>query len=233
VRLALVWVPVLLLLALPFGWENTLAGFQSGFYGCLAFSLAALWLLSVKEPWSAWWAVGVAAVFAALFTVASGVGASAAVFAVNSVLALKDYGGKRTATALAAGGAMVLGLAMAVDVPENHRMQAQSVGEFTESLGACLAWPWVVLPVFALANLAPLAAVAAKWWRKPTPLGTFAVALGLWTCLQACAVAFMRGCGGAIPGWRYMDALGIIVLADGVAFAVISRPETVTTEPNM
>ena len=78
----LLWLPLILALALPLGWENSLAGFQSQFYFLLVFSLLTLWLLGLHKPNSArWWCGAVAAVMS-LFTLASGFLAAAAVFAL-------------------------------------------------------------------------------------------------------------------------------------------------------
>ena len=46
----LLWLPLCLALALPFGWENSLAGFQSQFYFLVVFSLLTLWLLGLHAP---------------------------------------------------------------------------------------------------------------------------------------------------------------------------------------
>jgi len=50
----LIWLPLALVLVLPFGWENSLGGFQSVFYIFLLLSLLTLWLLGVRAPGSAW-----------------------------------------------------------------------------------------------------------------------------------------------------------------------------------
>ena len=78
----LLWLPLCLALALPFGWENSLAGFQSQFYFLVVFSLLTLWLLGLHAPKSARWWCGATAAVMALFTVASGFLAAAAIFAL-------------------------------------------------------------------------------------------------------------------------------------------------------
>ena len=52
------------------------------------------------------------------------------------------------------------GLWLKADVRFHHIFQAHSVGEFLTALGANLAWPWIVVPPFAVLNLLPLAALA-------------------------------------------------------------------------
>jgi hypothetical protein len=222
-----VWTPLVLIMVLPFGWENTLAGFQSQFYFLLAFSLSAMWLLSTSKPWRARWGAGCACLVASLFTVASGVLAAVAVGGAASVVVWRGTDGRRTATptVLAAVAVCVCGLLLAVDVSCNHQLRTRSVADFAQSIGSCLAWPWIVVPAFCAVNLSPLAAVAVRWWKEPTPLSTFAVTLGLWVCLQAAAVAFMRGGEGRMPDWRHMDILALIAVVDAVAFAVLFRKE--------
>jgi len=63
----------LVLFGLPYGWENTLAGFQSQFYFVLLFSFTGLWLLLCHEPISIGWWFGIVLAVLAFFSLASGV----------------------------------------------------------------------------------------------------------------------------------------------------------------
>ena len=46
----------LVLFSCPYGWENTLAGFQSCFYFLLLFAIGSLWLVTTAAPFSTrWW----------------------------------------------------------------------------------------------------------------------------------------------------------------------------------
>ena len=58
--------------ALPFGWENTLAGFQSAFYFLVLFSVLSIWLTVDNGPGTGPWLVGWLCAFCALLTSAGG-----------------------------------------------------------------------------------------------------------------------------------------------------------------
>ena len=70
-RLNLVVVFCAVLFTLPFGWENTLAGFQSSFYLLLLFSVLAL-ALTVKRVGSGAWVLGWLCAVSSLVTTAGG-----------------------------------------------------------------------------------------------------------------------------------------------------------------
>jgi hypothetical protein len=222
----LVWAPLVLVLALPFGWENSLAGFQSQFYFLLACSLLTLWLLGLSAPQSPGWWCGAAVAVMALFTVASGFLAAAAVFALVVLrLARKPVGWKRELPTMVYCAALILaGLLLKADVRYHHALQAHSIAEFLVALGNNLAWPWIVIPPFALLNLFPLAVLAWCYLRRPTDDDRpeeMTLALGIWAILQGAAAAYARGAEGKPPGWRYMDSSSFILVADCFAIAVV------------
>jgi hypothetical protein len=222
----LLWLPLAAALALPFGWENSLAGFQSQFYFLVVFSLVTLWLLGTHPPNSLRWWCGVATGILALFTVASGFLAAAAAFSL-AVLRVwrRPQSWKQEAPTLTVCAALVVaGLLLKVDVRHHHLLQAHSVGEFLTAFANNLAWPWIVIPPFALFNLLPLAALG--WWcfrqaEKPDPAAEMTLALGLWTALQGAAAAYARGADGRPPGWRYMDSSCFILVANCFSIAVL------------
>ena len=78
----LITLPLMLTLALPFAWENTLAGFQSQVYFMTFFSLLTLWLLGFYKPGSLPWSCGVLTACCSLFTMGSGFLAPASVCAL-------------------------------------------------------------------------------------------------------------------------------------------------------
>ena len=221
----LAWLPLVLLLALPFGWENTLAGFQSIFYFFLLLSLLTLWLLGLHPPGSVGWWCGAAAAIMALFTLASGFMAAATVFALVLLrIWRRPEAWKQQAVTMAFCAAVVAsGLLLKVDVPHHSPLQAHSVGEFLAAFGANLAWPWIVVPPFALLNLVPLGVLAYCYLRRgeERPAAEMTLAIGLWTVLQAAATAYARGAEGRPPGWRYMDSTSLIVIANGFSLAIL------------
>ena len=222
----LVWLPLVLALALPFGWENSLAGFQSQFYFLLLLSLLTLWLLGLHPPGSVRWWCGVAAATMALFTVASGFLAAAAVFALGILrIWQQPKGWKQQAPTFVVCATVVLaGLLLKADVRHHHLLQAHSVGEFLSAFGANLAWPWIVIPPFAILNLFPLALLGWRYLKRPEGASRateLTLAIGLWTVLQGAAAAYARGAEGKPPGWRYMDSSSFILVADCFSIGIL------------
>ena len=223
---SLVWLPLALALALPFGWENSLAGFQSQFYFLLVFSMLTLWLLGLSPPLSARWWCGVATAIMALFTVASGFLAAAAVFALVVLrVSKRPKGWKQQFPTLSFCAAVVVsGLLLKADVRAHHVLQAHSASEYLIALGKNLAWPWIVVPLFAVFNLLPLAALAwcyLKEKQAERPAEEMTLAIGLWAILQGAAAAYTRGADGKPPGWRYMDSSSFILVANCFSIAIL------------
>jgi hypothetical protein len=222
----LVWLPLVLVLALPFGWENSLAGFQSQFYFLVVFSLLTLWLLGLHPPKSVRWWCGVVAAIVALFTVASGFLAAAAVFALVLLRVAKcPRSWKQQVPTLALCTVVVVaGVLLKADVKHHQLLQAHSAGEFLTALGSNLAWPWIVVPPFALVNLLPLATLAWLFLRGKNdarPVEEMTLVIGFWAVLQGAATAYARGADGKPPGWRYMDSSSFILIANCFSIAVL------------
>jgi hypothetical protein len=217
------WLPLAMIMVLPFAWENTLSGFQSQFYFLLITSLLTIWLLGQNKAWSARWWLGLLVASAGLFTNASGFLAVVPVAA----LVVCDIWKKRAAwmqggpTLAVCGLVTVAGLMLKADVPADHVLQAHSVMEFLTAFGNNLGWPWVVLPPFALINLLPLGLLAwanFKTKNEPLPADRLILGLGLWVLLQGAAAAYARGAGGHPPFFRYMDTSSFILVVDCLCF---------------
>jgi hypothetical protein len=217
------WVLLALVLVLPFGWENTLWGFQSSFYFLMAFSLTAVWLLGLNEPGSNRWRLGVLVSVAALFTMASGFLAGAT-FAILTVLdTLKQRGNWRRhlpGWALAAG-LVIAGLLLSPHPPDRAGSRAHSAGDFVVALAKNLAFPWPLLPWYALLNLLPFLLLGWVWFRaeaeESQPVDRLILGMVVWAGLQAMAVAYARGGAGSAPAWRYLDVFSIIMVANALA----------------
>lgn len=215
----LIWALVIaLLFSLPFGWENSIAGFQSQFYFLAAFSLASIWLLTHSVAWSRGWWGGVILGFLSLFTMASGVMAPMAVCIglVFSMLRQKQdlkaafYRSiPTTALCLVVIGTGVL---LMVRVEGHAVYQAHSVKDFITALLACLAWP-LQIKVWALFNWLPFAVfilIYLKQDNQPGKREQFLLIAGLWVLLQIAATAFSRST--IVSSSRYTDmyAYGIM-----------------------
>ena len=156
----MVWLPLVLALALPFGWENSLAGFQSQFYFLLVFSLLTLWLLGLHPPESARWWCGAAAAVMALFTLASGFLAAAAVFALVLVSRLAKRPARLETAAVTLTLAFCAVVRWRAAVESGRQASPCPAGPLGRRIPGRprnnLAWPWIVVPPLALLNLLPL-----------------------------------------------------------------------------
>ena len=199
--------------ALPFGWENTLIGFQSAFYFLLLFSVPALWLTITSHPCTLPWWLGWLCATCGLFTAAGG---ALTPVAIGGVAALKLAVDRRWREAMVNGGAAILvvglGFAMASPPLAHHAaLKAHSAAEFGLALARGLAWPWIDRPLFAVVAWLPLAALLVESVFRPagTALERLALGLGLWVVLNAAALAYGRGAGAALPATRYLDFLSL------------------------
>jgi hypothetical protein len=221
-----IWLPLVLILVLPFDWENTLWGFQSQFYFLAFFSLLTIWLLGTNEPLSPRWWLGVAAAICSLFTMASGFLGAVAVAALVLLDLRRKRCSRRNAllTLAACAFAAVLGVRLKPNLASAYVFLAHTPGEFVESLSRNLAWPWINVPIFAVFNLLPLAVLAWVWWRSDagsSPADRMVLGTGLWVLLQAAAIAYARGAEGKPPVSRYMDTFSFIFIADCLSIALL------------
>ena len=170
----LLWLVLFLDLALPFAWENTLWGFQSQFYFLIIFSWLTLWLLGLNDAFSARWWLGAFCGLAALFTVASGFLAAAAVMAVTGLAAWKQKAGWRRH--LPTWGVCVIiiafGLGLKMSQPTDHTTEAKSLVDFAQALGKGLAWPWALSPWYSAPQLSANAAIGLEMRAFPKGIKT-------------------------------------------------------------
>jgi hypothetical protein len=218
-------VPLMLALALPFAWENTLGGFHSQVYFGILFSLLTIWLLGCHEPGSLPWGCGVVAGVSSLCVPTSGVIASGAICALLGLKLLRQpLSWRRRWPTLAVCFVLLgVGLALRVEIPYGRTLMARSVTEFLVFLGKYLAWPWIVVPPFAVFNLFPLLLLAWFYLRDRQarmPAEELVLAVGLWAVLQAAATAYARG-AQAYPQWRYMDCTCFLMVVNCLSIALL------------
>ena len=218
-----------LALAPPFGWENTLWGFQSSFYFLLGFSCLAMLLLSQYRVFSPGWILGVLFSILALFTMGSGFLAAMVVMALIAVRCRRER-------RVSAGDGITLLVCLIVslaglwlmNVPEDHlALRPKTLAHFLTALGRNLSWPWIDIPwVFPLA-WASFAILCYRevFQRKAdgSNYAFFLMGLGLWTLLQCLGLAYGRGTAGAGPASRYMDSLSMIPAVNLLAAQVLIR----------
>ena len=222
------------IVAVPFGWENALAGFQAQFYLSLLFQTAALSLLLTRRPFDVGWFAALPLLALGFLSLASGFLAAPAAAAIY----LLEVSTRRSASVRVLSAAAVLIALSALcfyltpSLPWHAHLRAQSPSEFALALGKALAWPWPEHPALAFAIHAPWIATALcfafcgeRWRVARLPLG-----FGVWVLLQAAAISYARGAGGIAPTSRYLDLLapGLLVevtcLALGIGLVAAQTP---------
>ena len=218
--------------AMPFGWDNTLIGFQSAFYFLLLFSLPAFGLIGRYRAGSGPWFLGWTFALCALFTSAGGLTIAVALAGLAVLKLANDPREWREAIVNLAVAAVIAGLGVALTspaLPHHEVLRAHNVDEFLFALWHNLAWPWIGAAWFAVPMWLPaLALVAAAIWRrgKTTELERMVVAMGAWVAMNAAAIAYGRGAGAGYPVTRYMDFLSIGLIANtGALLAILDRAD--------
>ncbi|ALG68823.1 hypothetical protein [Beggiatoa leptomitoformis] len=222
--LLLLWITVLWIL--PFGWENTLAGFQSAFYFMLLFSFIALWGLILHPAYQWQWWTGALLGFFAFFNVASGLLIFVAILGVKGYLFWTDKTQRLQHFPTIMLCLIILCLEFALLVPVAHHavLKAQDISQFLLTFGKSLAFPAITHPFFSFFAFFPFTFLVLRllWLRRPLTMNTLLViTLGIWVILQAAGISYARGAGGALPASRYMDILAIGILVNLLAFYLL------------
>jgi hypothetical protein len=223
----------------PFGWENTLAGFQSQFY-FMAIVAIAMIAVAVYHPASrrAFWILLLLSCMS-LFTMASGVLACAPVVAVVILRHWRDRSSPKYVIAIFTIMALIaaVGFALIPDLPYHAPLKATGVREHLNAVLTALMWP---LQSFGVANWSIrrcMVGVLVMWlpsliWliqfarrRKASNTELFAAGMALWVVLQAVAIAHSRGHDMTALASRYMDisAIGLLINA-WFAFEILPLP---------
>ena len=217
--------------ALPFGWENTIWGFQSQSYLLLAFAMATLWLLSNNLAWSWPWIAGCLIGFFGLFTMATGLMAPLALLGFIVCLMIRGRQDWRSRlkeywpTCVSCLLIVSLGFMLMVRVEGHKVYQANSVRQFIQALGLCLSWPSTLLsPWWALANWFPFIVFAGCYLIGDLPEGRherLTLCIGIWVLLQAAATAFARS--SIVLSSRYSDMLSVSFLVNLMSIHLVSQ----------
>jgi hypothetical protein len=205
-----------LVLAVPFSWENTLFGFQSSFYFLLGFSSMTLLLIPQNRPFTLPWITGVFFALLSLLTMGSGFFAVLTcpiLIGINSYLKrqLTRYDVINLISCLLI---LVAGIAL-IQVQEGHaRFQPETFLDFIKALSKNLSWPWVDIPFLFPILWCPFVILCYRvcFFSKETSLQypLFIIGLGLWVLMQCTAIAYARGNSQIELAPRYMDLLSLI-----------------------
>ena len=215
--------------ALPYAAENAIWPMNSQLYFVNLFGLATLAGLGFGKPGGWRWWLGLAAAFAGLFSMASGLLAPATVGALMILRVLKQRRMEKESLITFACCVAVVGLGLALRVTSNFdaSLRAHTLMEFTSALARNLTWPFFRNPEMILLIPLPLAILAALYLRpnfSEPRVAEFLLALGLWSVLQSTALAYGRAnYSEEIPASRYMDVLNIFVIASLFAMTLLPR----------
>jgi hypothetical protein len=206
------------LFCIPFGWENTLAGFQSQFYFLLLFSFVFLWAMSAYQTGSGLWWLGVLCGVLSWLSLASG---ATTLLAGAAILLIRRYLGKEREIVALWPVLLLVVMALAAvaitpSIAWHVALKARSLGQFIESLARFAAWPenGVVFgsPVLQLPLL--LTVVVMLWNKKfHAPGYIFPVGVAIWLFGQEASLAYGRtfALAGAMSRYTDLFAIGLVL----------------------
>jgi hypothetical protein len=216
-----------LLFSLPFGYENTLWGFQSQVFLLLFLAVLTTHQLTCSEPLTLRSCLGLLGALLSLGTMASGLLAGAATL---PILFWQMVYRPRSRPRYAILGAciclsIVLGFLSLVSVPENAGRASHSLQQFLTALLHFAAWPRSAAQWPALIYLLPWTWLMIQQLRRraaPTPVVGWIGALGIWSLLQMAALAYARKDD---PPPRYTDIFSIWVVVNLAAAFLLLRAQ--------
>ena len=209
-----------LLFAVPFGYENTLAGFQSQFYFLLLFSVVFLWaIIQFHTAPKRWFPVLVFSAVLSFFSFASG---ALTIAAGIGTLAIRWLCGiQRTRATLLLIISLSLACATAIYftpiIPGHAVLKAKSLLDLVIAIsrptgGGLLYFPVVLFLIKHFQNIR--SAKGHSW---------FVVALCLWVTGQIFAIAYGRS--SWILTSRYLDLFAIGILLNGYCLLFMLQGE--------
>jgi hypothetical protein len=199
--------------SVPFGWENTLSGFQSQFYFVLLFSWLAMWLLLQPAFGRAWW-LGIAAGICAYLSLASGVMALAAAAVTLAIQAVLHRAGLRAWSAVGLLLALfVLGYVTTPRVEAHAALRAANLDQLASAFLTAVAWPLKPGLGGALVRNAPVLVLVLQVLLTRRSAGHPAwliVAAAVWSALQSGALAFGRASDVMSSRYQDLHAVGLL-----------------------
>jgi len=214
------------LFGVPYGWENTLAGFQSQFYFVLFFSVACLWLTTMQPPLSSRWWWGLICAVLAFFSLASGIFALAAPAAVGLLLYASGHSrsNKQLIAVAILVSLFVTGVMLTPALPGHAALKAGSLRQFFNALISILSWPLPESPIAVMVRNSPILIFSGYMlWKRPQANDSrwFLAALVVWVLGQAASIAYGRATGNLSS--RYLDLFAVAVLVNFACLISIAR----------
>jgi hypothetical protein len=216
-------------LAVPFGWENTLQGIQSLLYLNLLFAFLAIRLHSRSPTWSPLWILATFFAVGCYFNMASGALTPLVLSAIcicQMILGSRN-GGYREWTGIAAQCTLAIVMMLSIERVLHHdQFKAHSAEQFVLAFLTAGAWP--LSPPFVVVLHAPMIALVASIIKDTPSLrdGRW-IFFGLWIWLgtQFVSLAFGRA-EAVILSPRYMDffLIGLILNFTALMHLLSARP---------
>jgi hypothetical protein len=222
--------------AVPFGWENTLLGFNTHFYLSIALSWACMAILVGAGAFSRRWWAGVVIGAGCLFTTASGALSLCAPLGVAVLQMLRGRrNGIREVAAMAGLAALTCLLVAAIPTVPGHAVfEAHTIGQFVGAFMQVGSWPLgpaALVPVQAPAVLLGIIIVAVAPPRSD-PNWRLVGAFG-WLVTQLAAIAFSRANGFPVSS-RYLDLLVVGQIVGAVtALRLVQPPRPLPVRPRV
>ncbi len=205
---------------IPFGWENTLWGFQSAFYFAILAGIIVIWFCWRFDPLTPRWWAGALLAFASLFTIGSGVFfvLAAAGFMAARILFDRPASWKTNLPAAILFLAIAaFGIHIIPTLPNHDNLVAHGARDILTALTGVLSWPcnfhwaciilqapFIILLLVSLIHHIPFS--DRRW---------FALAVGMAFYIQALATAYKR-----FAFWdasRYSDSWAILLIINCAA----------------
>jgi hypothetical protein len=235
------YLPVLLgfllfMCVIPFGWENTLAGFQSQFYFVILFGVISLWLLAINEPFKGRWWAGLGCGLLTSLSLASGVFvfAAAALISVLFLLTGTRRNVKQVIAIAVLTGLFIGGFLLTPVLPGHARLKASSLHQFTESVKTVLGWPVATnLLAVCIVNIPILIFTIGMLKKRPpaTDKRWFLLAIAAWMVLQEMSITYGRALGNTSS--RYRDLFNMLIFVNFACLLLITREYAPTRWRNL
>ncbi len=214
--------------SIPFGWENTLSGFQSQFYFLLLFSFIFLGSMASCKTYSPKWWGGVFAGLLCTVTLASG---TMTIIAGTSILILRRVL-DRSKSNVALSAILLLAVIAIIsfvttpNIPAHASLKAHSLLEFLRAFGGILSWPDRKVGLGLLVIHLPLAIFMINIVRDSsfrTRDHYFITAIGIWLIGQFASIAYGRA--GGFDASRYLDLFAVGLIAGFASLLIFLNEE--------
>jgi len=226
----------ILMSVVPYGWENTLWGFQSQIYLLVLASVWCLWLSGTRTPMSAGWWAGVGCGLAGWLSMAGGAITLAAAAIANGFAATVEREHRpRWIRAVIVLSCLAMGaIALTPHVGSHDALRPQSVAQFLRAVAALLGFPEAEdgFGTRAIARMCIVNAPLAWWCVRSLPRGgrsgvdrteVFLCGLAMWHYGSVLAIALSRASAPFEP--RYTDILMVGPLLNLTTLLRMTRQE--------